>query len=161
MRNKFEFLNEQVKGIIDILMASETQFFFNRPIFNRTVNIREDTPSKLISSEKLPIQSFTVNMNLKKQKWFTNSPYLCRTKVKELLTKLSKSKDLHTSAYEKLVSLGDFNVGMKNEKMKDFCNFYGLTSLNKDQSVIKIQKTHPALIYFLQTVQRCLETRMC
>ena len=80
--------------------------------------------------EKFPTETFSVKVNLRKQKYLiscTCKPL--KTKIKEL-TALVKIIDLHTEMYEEFNFLSDFNVSIPNEEMKGFCNFHVLTSLN-------------------------------
>ena len=58
---------------------------------------------------------------------------------------LSKTLNLQSSKYERFVSVGDFNVGMENEAMKDFCNLYELTSSNNKPTFYK-NPTNPSYI---------------
>ena len=52
-------------------------------------------------------------------------------------SKQSKNLDLQSYKYEHFVFIDDFNKGMKNEAIKDFCNLYRLTSLNKKPTYYK------------------------
>ena len=95
IRNKFNFLAQQVKGNIDILMISETkldksfppsQFFLDGCSvsfrFDRNGNgggillyIRDDLPSKRLSINK-NIKGFFVEINLRnKKKWLLSCSY--------------------------------------------------------------------------------------
>ena len=90
LRNKLEFLKEQIQDNIDILMISETkidasfpigQFLLNdysisfRPDHNAhgggiLLYVREDIPLKLLLVEENLIESFFVEINLRnKKKW--------------------------------------------------------------------------------------------
>ena len=69
--------------------------------------------------------------NLRGQKWLINCSYNpSKVLIGEHFKLLSKNLDLQSSRYERFVYVCDFNVGMQNEAMKDFCNLYRLTSLN-------------------------------
>ena len=87
LRNKFEFLVDQIKGKVDLLMVAETKLDksfpqgqfkisgFSRPFrLDRNSNgggimlfVREDIPAKLIFTEVSPIEGFYVEINLRKQ----------------------------------------------------------------------------------------------
>ena len=76
IRNKFKLLNEQIKGIIDVLMISETKVDYSFPIGNLLIDgfstpyrsdrdskgggimlfVREDIPSNLLDIENNPIE---------------------------------------------------------------------------------------------------------
>ena len=57
--------------------------------------------------------------------------------IGEHLKLLNKNLDLQSSKYERFAFIGDFNVGMETEAMKDFCNVYGLISLNNKLTCYK------------------------
>ena len=80
IRNKFELLSEQVRGNVDVLMASETKIDDSFPIGNFLIHgfsppyrsdrdskgggvklyIREDIPLNLFATDKEPIESLYV-----------------------------------------------------------------------------------------------------
>ena len=84
IRNKFELLSEQVRGNVDVLMASETKIDDSFPTGNFLIYgfsppyrlardsksggimwyIREDIPSNLLTIDKEPIKSRHVELNL-------------------------------------------------------------------------------------------------
>ena len=88
IRNKCELLKDQIKGNIDTLVISETkiddnfrhsQFLiegFSKPyILDRNsnggetlLNVRGDMPSNLLAIENKPIESFSVELNLRNDK---------------------------------------------------------------------------------------------
>ena len=150
IRNKFDFFVEKIKGNVDILMISETklddsfpmgQFLidnFSEPIrLDRNKNgggillyIREDIPSSILSFETLPIEGFYVEINLHKKKWLLSGSYNPdEGNINNHLAALSKSLDIYTSKFDHFIVLGDFNVGLDNNEMKDFCLNYNLKSL--------------------------------
>ena len=96
LRNKLEFLKEQIQDNIDILMISEAkidaslsigQLLLNgySPPFRLDCNahgggivlyVREDIPSKLILVEENPIEGFFMEINLRnKKKWLISYSY--------------------------------------------------------------------------------------
>ena len=62
------------------------------------------------------------------------------------LDALSTYLDLHSTTYEKILILGDFNVGIEEQHMKAFCDNYNLISLIKQPTYTKIQIILHALI---------------
>jgi hypothetical protein len=100
--------------------------------------VREDIPVKLLFTEVLPIESFYVEINLRKKKWLL---CCCYNPNKNLFSSfcsaISKSLDLYTSGYENLLLLGDFNIEVNDESMQEFCESYGLKSLIKDPTCFK------------------------
>ena len=150
IRNKFDFFLEKIKGNVDILMLSETklddsfpmgQFLidnFSEPIrVDRNKNgggillyIREDIPSNILSFETLPIKGFYVEINLHKKKWLLSCSYNPdKGNINNHLAALSKSLDIYSSEFDHFIVLGDFNVGVDNNEMKDLCLNYNLKSL--------------------------------
>ena len=96
LRNKLEFLKEQIQDNIDILMISETKIGASFPIglfllngystplrLDRNahgggvlLNVREDIPSKLLLVEENLMEGFFVEINLQnKKKWLLNCSY--------------------------------------------------------------------------------------
>ena len=88
LRNKFEFLNSLIKDNIDILMISETKLDQSFPTNQFMINgfsapfcldrndkgggiilcIREDIPSRLVSTESSQVEIFFVEINLRNKK---------------------------------------------------------------------------------------------
>ena len=111
---------------------------FSRPFrFDRNSNeggimlfVRGDIPAKLIFTEVSLIEGFYVETSLRKQKWLICCS--CNPN-KHIISKhikgLSKSIDLFSSNYEKVLLMGDFNAGLDNAVLKDFCNLRNLTNL--------------------------------
>ena len=151
IRNKLYFLAHQVKGNIDILlMISETkvdksfppsQFFlggYSVPFrLDRNGNgggillyIRGDLPSKLLSINK-NIEGFFVEINLRnKKKWLLSCSYNpTKMQISNHFVELSKNTDLYLTKYDQLLFLGDFNVGVEDSSVKNFCSSYNLTSM--------------------------------
>ena len=50
---------------------------------------------------------------------------------------LSKSSDLFSADYEKMILLGDFNVEVNDNQIKSFCENYGLKNLIKHPTFYK------------------------
>ena len=139
LRNKFDLLSEQVKGSIDILMVSgtelddsfpESQFLiegFHSPFrFDRNRNgggimlyVREDIPAKLLSHDFPCAESFFVEINLCKKKWLINCSYNPhKNNIENHLDIISRSLDTHSTKYENIVHLGDFNACVDDEALK-------------------------------------------
>ena len=152
LRNKIDFLCEQIKGSIDIFKISESkldesfpqgQFLidgFHTPFrFDRNKNgggilffVREDIPAKVLSHDFPSTESFFVEIILHKKKWLINCSYNpTKNNIKNHLETISRALDTFSTKYENLVLLGDFNVCVDDENMKNFCNSYSLKSLIK------------------------------
>ena len=66
--------------------------------------------------------------------------------------------DSHSSTYEKILILGDFNVEADDQNMKTFCDSYSLTSLIKQPTCYK-NPSHPKCIDLILTnVPRSFQT---
>ena len=151
LRNKFYFLISLIKGNIDVSMISEIKLDESFPT-NRFMNkgfsvlfrlhrndkdggiilyIREDMPSRLVSTESSEVEGFSLEINLQnKKKWLLWCSY---NPKKDLITQhlyvLSKSIDVFTSKYDNLLFIGDFNAGLEDTSVKNFCRSYNLTSM--------------------------------
>ena len=77
--------------------------------------VREDIPSNLLATdEKNHIESFYVELNLRNEKCLINCSYNPnKTMICNHLDALSTYLDLHSITYEKILILGDFNVGIE------------------------------------------------
>ena len=95
IRNKFELLSEQVRGNVDVLTVSETKIDDSFPIGNFLIYgfsppyrldhdskgggimlyIREDIPSKPLATDKEPVESLYVELNLRNEKYLINCSY--------------------------------------------------------------------------------------
>ena len=133
--NKFDLFSEQIKGTIDVLKISETKIDYSFPIGQFLIEgfctpyrldrnskgggvllyVREDIPSNLITVDINPginlIESFYVELNLRNNKWLINCSYNPhKSLIGNDLDAVSKTLDLYSSAYDKIILLGDFNT---------------------------------------------------
>ena len=92
IRNKFNYLSEQIRGNVDILLVSETKIDDSFPQGQFVIDgfsapyrldrnclggglmlfVRDDIPSNLLTIEEKPIESFYVELNLPNSKWLVN-----------------------------------------------------------------------------------------
>ena len=92
--------------------------------------VREGIPAKFLSFASSPTEGFYVELNFRKKKWLVCCSYNPdKSNIKNHITALSSNLDIYFSQYEHFVVLEDFNVDIKNNDMKDFCNSYNLSSL--------------------------------
>ena len=144
LRNKFDYLIEQITGNIDILMISETKLDSSFPIGQFLINgysepfridrnsqgggimlyVREDIPSKLVGVETSPTEGFYVEINLRKKKWLLCCSY-------------NPNKNNIQFHLENLFILEDFNVSIDNSYMAGFCDTYYLRSLITEPTCYK------------------------
>ena len=109
--------------------------------------VREDIISNLLATdEKSYIERFYVKLNLCNEKWLINCSYNPNQNMICLhLDALSTSLDLHSTTYEKVLIVGNFNVRIEKQQMKAFCNNYNVTSLIKQPTCYK-NPNNPACI---------------
>ena len=158
IRNKSEFLITQVKDKINILMISKTKIDKIFPKTNFLIEgfrttyrfgrdskggkimlcVREDIPSNLIAFEGKPIETIFIELNLQNTKMLINCSYNThKSRIKKHLTALRNPFDLHSSKYEKILILGNFNVDIEEANMKSFCENYNLKRLIKQPTCYK------------------------
>ena len=96
------------------------------------VYIREDIPSGLLSTESNQVEGvFFVEINLRNKKKLL----LCCSynPKKDLITQhlfaLNNSIHVLASKYENLLFLGEFNAGVDDTSVKNFCRSYSLTRM--------------------------------
>ena len=156
--NKFEFLADQVKVKIDVLMISETKIDESFPQGNFLIDgfsspyrldrdskgggimlyIREDIPSNFVASDKEPIESLYVELNLQNVKMLINCSYNPhKADIGNHLATLNSFLDVHSTKYEKIFIMGDFNVEINDPKMQTFCEVYNFKSLIKQPTCYK------------------------
>ena len=145
------FLQNRLK-ITHVLTISETKIDGNFVIdgystlyrFDRNSNggrillyVREDNLTCLtLLLLKKPVESFYVELNLRNEKYLINcSYYPQKTMISNHLATLEMFLDLHSSKYEEVLKLGDFNVGVNEQHMQSFYETYNLKSL-----IIQISK---------------------
>ena len=85
---------------------------------------------KFLATEKAPLESLYIELNIRNTKRLLNCPYKLHKNMIELhLGGLNEYLDIYSSNYEDIVILGDFNVSVKKNHMKCFCGNYGLKTL--------------------------------
>ena len=152
IKNNFEELISHVKGAVDVLMISETKIDDSFPIANFLIDRfsqpykknrnssvggimlygREDIPSNLLKVESLPLEGFYVEFKLRSKNWLINCSYnLSRNAIGNHLEALRDFSDFHSSSYNNIIILGDFNVGVEEPHMKTLCEYYSLQILIK------------------------------
>ena len=70
------------------------------------------------------------------------------------IDKLSKSLELFSPDYEKVIFLGDFNVGVNDNHMKSFCENYGLKNLIKQPTCYKNPSNSTCIAVIITNVPR-------
>ena len=82
--------------------------------------IREDILSRLLQCKsQCNIESLSVDINLKKRKWFLNCSYNHdRNSVSSHLDSLNRVIDEHSKTYDNFILIGDFTVGIDENSIK-------------------------------------------
>ena len=81
----------------------------------------EDIPSNLVEAEAKPTEGFYIELNLRNDKWLLNCSYNPhKNNIGNHLEALSHFLDSHSSIYEKVLTLGHFNVEVDDQNMKFF-----------------------------------------
>ena len=115
------------------------------------LSVREDIPSTLVEAETRPVEGFYIELNLRNDKWLLNCSYNPhKNNIGNHLKALSDFLDSHSSTYEKVLILGDFNVEADDQNMKTFCDSFSLASLIKQPTCYKIP-SHPKCINLILT----------
>ena len=151
LRNTFEFLTSLIKDNIYVLLISKGKFDESFPTSPFMINgfsisfrldrndkdgdiiqcIRDDIPSRLVSTESSHIEGFFIEISLRnKTKWLLCCSYNPKKDlIRQHVYALSKSIDVFTSKYDNLLFLGDFNAGVEETSVKNVFRSYNLTSL--------------------------------
>ena len=169
LRNKFESLQEQINGNVDILFISETKLdnsFPNRQFLIKgwcsvpqrldqdaqgggiMLFIREGIPSKLSTIEDSLTEGFNVEINLRKKKWFLCCSYNPKkSNIRAHLECLNKSLALYLLKYE-------LNVCVEDSSMSEFYDTYNLKSLIREAACYK-HPENPSCIDLILTNRSC------
>ena len=81
-----------------------------------------------------------------------------KSEIKKHLTALRNSLDLHSSKYEKILTLCDFNVEIVEANMKSFCENYNLKSLIKQTTCYKNPNKPTCIDLILTNVPRMFQS---
>ena len=179
IRNKFEELISQVKGTVDVFMISETKIDDSFPIANFLIDgfsqpyridrnssgggimlyVREDIPSNLLKVEPLPKEGFYVELKLRSENWLINCSYNPnRNAISNHIGALSDFLDFHSSTYNNIIILGDFNVGVEEPHTKTFCENYNLQNLIKQPTCYKNPSRPTSIDLILTNVPRSFQS---
>ena len=121
--------------------------------------VREDIPSNLIAFEEKPNESFFIEINLGNTKMLINCSYNPhKSEIKKHFTALRHSLDSHSSKYDKVLILGDFNVGIEEANMQSFCESYNVKNLIKQSTCYKNPDKPTCIDLILTNVPRMLQS---
>ena len=105
--------------------------------------IREDILSNLLGVETKPIEGVYAEINLHNDKWLVNCPYNPhKNMIGNHILALSEKLDVYSSCYNIFIILDHFNIEIKQQQFKAFCDNYGLKSHIR-QPTCYIKKKQP------------------
>lgn len=157
IRNKFEALKQLVNGKIDILVITESKIDSSFPLQQFRIEgysqyrvdrnsegggvvvyIREDLPSRKLNIPCDEIEGIFIEINIKNNKWLLFGGYNPeKSKIGIFLEQLQMKIDQYMKNYENFLILGDFNSEITEEKIKSFCEMYGLKNIVKGPTCYK------------------------
>ena len=179
--NKIDGLRTLITNNIDVLVVQETKIdstFTNESIaipgyvhkpFRRdrklggggiVTYIREDIPSKLLTSFTIPddIEGTFIELNLRKAKWLIFATYLPPWQNKSYFFEtLSKALDVYRAKYDNIILVGDFNTKDIEEVLCDFNFEQDLQNLIKFPTCYKNALNPSAIDKFLTNRPKCFQ----
>ena len=96
------------------------------------------------------IEGFFIEINLRnKKKWLLSNSYNPKKAItSNHLAELSKNIDLYLCKYDQLLFLGDFNAGVKDSSVKNFCSSFNLPSMINKATCFK----NPGKPFFIDLI---------
>ena len=144
IRNKFDSLVYMLDKNIDTFLISEMKLDDSFPsaqfkiegfttpyMYDRNDKeggllfyIRDDIPSRLLECKsQCNIESLSVETKMRKRIWFLNCLYNPqRNSISSHLECLNRVTDEYSKTYDKFIFIGDFNVGIDENSMNNFCD---------------------------------------
>ena len=107
------------------------------------------------------IEAFFIEINLKGNKWL-----ICcscnpnRIFASNHLDHIAKGINTYSKKYEKILLMGDFNVGFTEANMAAFCNEYKLKALNKEPTCFKNNVNLSCIDLFLTNCLKSFENTL-
>ena len=102
------------------------------------LSVRENIPSKLLSTENAPFEGFCIEVNFRKKKWLlcvSNNPH--SNTIDSHLGSLTRSLALYSWTYDNYIVVDNFNEEVDDTAMSDFSNKFDLFSLIKEPTSYK------------------------
>ena len=108
----------KIFGYVSLFRTDLNQFGGGIMVF-----LREDTPSKLLSIEELPIGEVCIELNLCKKKWLLCCSYNPNKKIIPKHLDFTRcSLDSYSANYDHLVIIEDFHIELNQECINSFVN---------------------------------------
>ena len=84
--------------------------------------VREDVQSRILNRKsKTDIETLSVEINLRKRKWFLNCSYNPhKNQISNHLECLNRLIDEYNTYYENFIFIGDFNTSAEESQMENF-----------------------------------------
>ena len=121
--------------------------------------VRADIPSKLLSTELLPVKGFYIEINVQRKKWLLRCFYNAnKNAIKIHIEILHKGLALYSSQYENFIVLGDFNVAMDNSDMTVFYDTYDQKCLIKEPTFYKNPENPSCIDLILTNNLKCFQS---
>ena len=107
------------------------------------------------------MESFFVEISFHKKKWLINCSYNPhKSNIINPPNIISRSLDIHSTKYENIVLLGDFNACVDDEALQTFCKSYSFNSLIKQPTCFK-NPENPSCIDLILTNKPCSFQTKC
>ena len=92
--------------------------------------VRDDIPSKFIPMKNSTIESFFIELNLRKKKWILCCTYNpTRSFISGGLSIIGNNIDLLLANYENFFLIGDLNFEVHHGFLKEFFDLYNLKKI--------------------------------
>ena len=102
------------------------------------LSVRENIPSKLLSTENAPIEGFWIEVNFRRKKWLLCVSYNPHSNaIDSHVGSLTRSLALYSSIYDNHIVVGNFIVEVDDAAVSDFSNMFDLVSLIKEPTFYK------------------------
>ena len=147
IRNKIDILVSLVRGMVDIMLISESKIDdsfpsnqFLIPGFSTSYRkdrdgkggglllyVRQDIPSVNYSHShcEKKYENLFIEINLHKKKWLIGGSYNpSKSTTLDHTNYLSKCLDYFSTSYDNIIILGDFNCEPSEPAISDFCDIY-------------------------------------
>ena len=87
--------------------------------------VKEYIPVKLLSRDFHSMEGFFVEIIFSIKKWLINCSYNPhKSNIRNHLDIISRSLDKHSTTYDNIVILGDFNAWVHDKALESFCKTY-------------------------------------
>ena len=174
IRYKFDQLVYSVKGIVDVLMITETKlddslltmqfniegYYTFRLDWNEygcgiLLYVQDEIPSKFTLMKNSIIEGFFIELNLREKRWLLYSTYNSNCSfISDHLNTVGNNKDLLLANYEKIFLMGDLNVEGHNGFLEELCDLYNLKTLIKVPTCFKNPESPTSIDVMLTTSYR-------